>query len=110
MDLLLPILIAATVALLIWGVTRLFTDGTKRERKRLAERLSTEGKADPLENGNRPITRQLEVVGLPPALARQPFIQALNRHLLLAMPGTSLARFLTLAVTAGCAGLFCGYL
>ena len=107
--LLFPILIASSVALLIWGLTRALTDGSKRQRKKLAARLSNEGRVDPIESGTRQITRQLDVVGVPPFLARQPFIQGLNRHLIQAWPGQRLGRFLTLAASAGFCGLFVGY-
>src|SRR4051794_3334916 len=100
----LPIIIALAIGLLIWGLFKILANPEGRERKRLAQRLSNEGKlAAPVGFENKTIVRQVEVVGLPPALARQPFVQKLNRALMQAYPGTTVPKFLAIAV-GGCLG------
>lgn len=100
----LPIIISLAIGLLIWGLFKMLANPEGRERKRLAQRLSNEGKlAAPVGFENKTIVRQVEVVGLPPALARQPFIQKLNRALMQAYPGTTVPKFLSIAA-GGCFG------
>src|SRR4051794_34767601 len=99
-----PIIVALAIGLGIWGLFKLLANPEGRERKKLAQRLSTEGKlAAPVGFETRTVVRQVEVVGLPPALARQPFIQKLNKALLQAYPGTTVPRFLAVAA-GGCFG------
>jgi tight adherence protein B len=108
--LLFPILIAAAVMLLIWSVARLAAGGPERQKRKLAERLSTEGRHDGRpETEVRPITLRLEVVGLPPFLADQPFIQALNRRVVQAFPNTSLQKFLMISLIMGFTGMFTAF-
>jgi tight adherence protein B len=94
---LLPILVAMTVAMFVWGVVGAITGSGRGQRRKLQERLSGEGtRTDPFGTGNggRSILLQLEVTGVPDFLAQRPFIQALNRRLLQAYPDRSLGKFL----------------
>ncbi len=95
---LLPLLVAASIATFVWWIVTVIAGSERGERRKLQERLNVEGRIDASSaSGNRPITLQLEVKGLPPFLAERPFVQALNRRLLQAYPDRSLGRFLTMA-------------
>ena len=96
--LLLPILVAATVAALAWGVVALVTGAGGGQRRNLKKRLSVEGRDEVSAITGRSIVVELKVSGVPPFLARRPFVQALNRRLLQAHPDRSLGRFLLKAV------------
>src|SRR3954467_15862100 len=98
-SLIFPILIALTVGMGCWGLTRVFPDENRGQRKKLAQRLSTEGKVGATMAGpeNRQIVLQLDVAGLPPFLARQPIIQRLHRRLIQAYPRLTVVRFLGIA-------------
>ena len=110
-SLILPILIAATVALATLGLMKLVAAPERKEKRRLAERLSTDRPYDGTvasangmgAAGVKSITFQTEVRGLPPFLAKLSFIQNVNRALIQAWPDRKISNFL--AVAAGC-GLF----
>lgn len=103
--LLLPILIAATVALAVWGLARLVTGAALGEKRKLQQRLSTEGRLDlgSVSAATR-VTLQMGDSGLPPLLGRVRFFQSLNRKLVQAYPEARLTRFLALAVGIGLGG------
>jgi len=104
MELLLPAIIALTVALLIWGVMTVMSDPATREKRRLSQRLSNETRSDPADPVAKSIRRQLDVVGLPSAIALHPLVQALNRRLVQAYPNASIVKFLWIAAGTGIAG------
>jgi tight adherence protein B len=97
---LVPILVAASVATLAWGLVAAIAGNGRGERKRLQERLAGDGRADPYANGasGRPITLQLQVVGVPDFLAERSVIKAVNRRLLQAYPNRTMGQFLVRAV------------
>jgi tight adherence protein B len=95
--LLLPILVAATVATAAWGVVALVTGAGGGQRRKLKKRLSVEGR-DEFTTAARSIVLELKVTGLPPFLARRPFVQRLNRRLLQAYPDRSLGKFLGITI------------
>jgi tight adherence protein B len=95
--LLLPIIVAATVAMLAWGIVALIAGAGGGQRRKLKKRLSVEGRDEFASVTGRPIVVELKVRGLPQFLTRKPFIQALNRRLLQAHPDRSLGRFLAKA-------------
>ena len=113
---LVPILVAASVATLAWGVVAAVTGRGRGERKRLQQRLTGDARADLQGFGagagltrdaavGRPITLQLQVVGVPAFLAKRPLVQALNRRLLQAYPDRTMGQFLArAAVIAAVAG------
>lgn len=97
-DLFLPILVAASVATFAWVGVAAAVGATGGQRRKLQQRLSVE-RSDGLTaaGGGLSITIQLEVTGVPAFLARQPFVQRLNRHLVQAYPDRTLVRFLAKA-------------
>src|SRR5688500_2949241 len=100
-DLLLPILVAASVATFAWVGVAAIAGATGGQRRRLQQRLTVDNRPDgsPAASGALSITIQLEVTGVPAFLARRPFIQRLHRHLLQAYPDRTLVRFLARAAT-----------
>lgn len=98
---LVPILVAAAVATFAWGIVTIAFASGRGDRRKLQERLGGVSRLDSRRTGpggeGRSIILQLEVVGLPPSLARRPFIQALNRRMLQAYPDKTLGKFLTKA-------------
>jgi tight adherence protein B len=96
--LLLPIVVAALVATLAWGVVALVNGAGGGQRRKLKKRLSVEGRDEFAGAAGRSIVVELKVSGLPPFLTRRPFVQALNRRLLQAYPDRSLGKFLAKAV------------
>ena len=101
-----PAIIALFIGAVIWGVMRAMGGSGNREKRKLAERLSNEVKAtQSVSTSTRSIQRRLDVVGLPPSLAAHPMIQALNRRLVQAYPGASMARFLGIVAVGSLLGL-----
>ena len=101
--LLLPILVAATVATLAWGIIAVVSGMQGGDRRKLKKRLTLNGREDS-DNANaggsagqRSILVRLEVRGVPKFLADRAFIQSLNRRLVPAYPDRSLGKFLTRA-------------
>ena len=99
--LLLPILVAATVATFAWGIIAVVAGAQGGQRKKLKKRLTLEGREDGGNPGGsagqRSILVRLEVRGVPKFLADRAFIQSLNRRLVQAYPDRSLGKFLTRA-------------
>src|SRR6185436_5354206 len=87
-----PILIALAVMLGMWGLVSVVTGSGSRERKRLNERLTSEGRQSSSASTQefRAITLKVDVQGLPPFLAEMKFVQSLHRKLILAYPGMTL--------------------
>lgn len=104
MDDFFPILVAAAVALLVWGVTVLVINIVKNERGKLSERLSGTSGTTGASNIAASIVVQSDTEGLSPLLAKSALMRALHRQLIHAYPEASLVRFLGLsagiAVTA----------
>jgi tight adherence protein B len=102
---LLPIFVAATVAMFVWGIASAVAGNGRGQRRKLQERLSGEGtRFDPYgtgPGGRQSILLELEVKGVPDFLAKRPFIQSLNRRLLQAYPDRTLGQFLTRALIIG---------
>lgn len=94
--LILPILIASTVGLTVFGVGRVVAATSGGNRRKIAQRLSTEGRYDPAPAA-RAVKIQLEVSGLPPFMARLQFFQSLHRKLSQTYPNTSVIKFLSVA-------------
>jgi tight adherence protein B len=94
-----PMLIASAVAMLALGVWRVVKAFLDVEKRRLAERLSTDTRFDPATASARAIKIQLEQTELSPLLSRVQFLNTLHRHLEQAFPNTTLVRFLLLSVS-----------
>lgn len=106
-DLLLPILIAAAVALFAFGVVKIIAAAASGERRKLHQRLSTEVRpADIAAAMSKPIMIEVDVQGLPPALARLQSVQSLHRKLMSVAPNTPVTRFAVISTGVGL-GLFC---
>jgi len=100
-QLLFPILIALAAAFAAWGVARVVLDRADGDKRKLAQRLSTEARYDApaLDSTIGSVVREVPVLGVPTWLARQPFIQTLYRHLVQAFPQMTLPRFFALSVS-----------
>jgi tight adherence protein B len=97
-ELLAPILVASAVATFALGVWRVVVTLRDGERRKLAERLSIAARFDAEAASARAIKIQLEQSELPMLLSRLRFLHTLDRHVSQAFPGTSLVRFLLLAL------------
>src|SRR2546428_1643600 len=95
---LVPILIAAAVAMFTLGVARVLRAFLHNEKRKLAERLSTDARIDPEAASARAIKIQLEQSELPPLVSRLHFLTGLHRRVTPAYPQTTLVRFLSLSV------------
>jgi tight adherence protein B len=106
MDSLLPILVAGAVMMLALGVWRMASSLLDGEKRKLAERLSTENRFDPVAASARAIKIQLDSASLPSLLQRSAFFNELNRHIAQTLPGMSLVQFLSISFGLACfAGL-----
>src|SRR4051794_12923205 len=95
--LLLPLLIAATVAMTSIGVWQLASVFLDKERRKLTERLSTDGRFDPIAPSARAIKIQIDSGDIPSLLSRSAFFNELHRNLALPLPGMSLVKFLSIS-------------
>jgi tight adherence protein B len=94
----LMLLIAASVALLVFAASQMFATMMSPERRKLQERLAA---TTPIASTfvQRPITvKAEEVTGVAGALLALPGMQKLNRKLLQAWPERSLPKFLGIAL------------
>ncbi len=92
--LLIPVVVAAAVGLAVWAFVAMTSDPERKEKKRLAERLSAEAKASVTSSMQLSITRQMEATGLPAGLASYRFIQNLHRKVIQANPEAKVQTFL----------------
>src|SRR4051794_22576907 len=94
--LLVPIIVAGTVITFVWGLVSVVNAGQRGDKRKLAERLSGEGRtsesaiAASVSGQGKSIVVELEVKGVPASLAKRPFIQKLNRRVLQAYPERTL--------------------
>lgn len=101
------LLIALTVALLVWGVAQMVAQWMDGDRQRLQQRLSSEWRnvgsgGDVRTLLHRSVRmQQPELRGVPEFMARRPFFQKLNRKLLYAFPEAKLTRFLAFTLCLG---------
>jgi tight adherence protein B len=91
------ILVAVAGSLLIFGIWQIVSAMMDPERKKLQERLSTEGRADLSSLQSRSLMMQTDAKGLSGLLTRWAPMQKLHRRVIQAFPETSLAKFLTIA-------------
>jgi tight adherence protein B len=102
-----PIIVAATVATFVWGLVGVMTSGARGDKRKLHQRLTSSGRGAGPGNAiatgatGKSIVVELEVKGVPAALAKRPLIQKLNRRVVQAYPEKTLGRFLTTAVVYG---------
>lgn len=101
----LPILVAASVMLLVYGGGRMAVSLADAEKRKLKQRLSTEGGSQAMSAVHRSITLQQPTNGLSSSLAQVSFFAKLNRTLEQAYPEMPLSKFVAIAAGAG-AGVF----
>jgi len=97
-SLLIPIIVAAAVALVVWTLIGLTSNPERKEKRKLAERLSTEQKSEATSALQLSITRQMEATGLPMSMASNPFMQKLHRKVIQAWPEGRLQKFLMFVI------------
>ena len=111
MDLLLPILVAAVVALLVFAGVNLAASLLNPERKKLQSRLA----ADPAHQsrfgttGTRAVTHKVEIDAVTATLIRFAPLAALNKRLVQAFPEASLAVFLGISIGGALLGMFVAF-
>ena len=96
-----PILIAACVTLLVWGVTALARDWLHKDQRKLARRLAGTSGSVGASKSSTSVVIQDHPEGLPPFLATNGLIRSLHRHLLHAYPDSSLVKFLCISCGMG---------
>jgi tight adherence protein B len=103
---LLPIVIAATVALFVFGGVSLATHLLDPERKRLQNRLAAESKfGASIDGAKSAVTgKAVEHDAVTALLLHWPLFQSINARLIYASPEASLSRFLLIAAGAGVLG------
>lgn len=100
-DMLLPILVAVSVILLIWGVYQLL-GGFSDEKRRLAQRLTGEGKHEGFDPATFTVVRrQTSIGGVSGAMARLPVFHMLAQRIVQTWPNFSLAKFIFLSLGLG---------
>jgi len=105
--LLIPIMVAAAVALAVWAFIALTSNPERKEKKKLAQRLSVDSKVDSSSSLQRSITLQMEASGLPAGMIGNAFMQNLHRKVIQAYPEGSLQKFL---MYVGGGALVCGFI
>jgi tight adherence protein B len=93
-SLLLPVLVAVTVALLIWGIYQV-VGGMTDERKKIQERLSGEGKAtEGFDPATLTVVRRVQKIGgVSGMLAHLPLLGGIAHKITQVWPKFSLAKF-----------------
>jgi len=93
---LLPILIAAIVVLVVFTIAQLVKAALDPDKRKLKERLSTEGVRSSQSHLPRSITMQTEATGLSGTLSRLGPLKGIYRQILQAWPDLSLVTFLSI--------------
>jgi tight adherence protein B len=109
-QLLFPILVAATVALLVWGVAQVVAAGTSRARRRVAERLGGDGGRNARPGQERSSSSSILIhadqTAFARALTRKGFFQRVQRRLAVVWPSVTVSKFVVISASAGFAGAF----
>lgn len=90
-----PILVAFSVALIVFVTVQLVATLTDREKRKLKQRLSSENRDDLNSGANRSITLQQQNMGVFGGFS---LVQKLGRRLMQAYPDASIDKFLMLMV------------
>ncbi len=104
MTALLPIIIAAAVGLLVWGLIAVVVNPERAQKRHLSKRLSAEGRSGGASALKQHISLTLEDPALPAVLAKMVLVRKLQRHVIQAYPDLALSRFLLFVVGAGTVG------
>jgi tight adherence protein B len=108
-SILLPILVAGTVALLVFGAVSIAMSLLDPERRRLKDRLAADPRSALIAEAQKSVSNIVELDAVTAALVRWPFFAGVNARLIHAYPETKLATFLLIAAGCGVAGLFFGF-
>lgn len=104
MTALLPILIAAAVGLLVWGIISVVANPERAQKRQLNKRLSAEDRSVSTSSLKANISLTLEDPALPAVLAKLTIVRKLQRHVIQAYPELPLSRFMLFVVGAGVVG------
>src|SRR5215216_876498 len=88
------LMIALSVALAVYGATQWVLAFLDSDRQRLAQRLTSDWRADMEALRKRNLTVETDVKGVPLWMARLSFVRKINRKLLSVYPQTTFRRFL----------------
>jgi tight adherence protein B len=98
---LLPIIAAVAVMLLVISAAQAIAGLTDPEKRKLKQRLSSEGRADVASAVQRNIMLQQDAGGVANVLTRWSFFARLNRILVQAYPEMTLSKFVSVAAGIG---------
>jgi tight adherence protein B len=98
---LLPIVAAVAVMLLVFGGMQIVATLTNPDKRKLKQRLSSEGHTVTASLVQRNITLQQEAQGLAGLLTQWSFLDNINRMLIQASPELTLTKFVGIAVSVG---------
>lgn len=88
-----PILVALSAALLVWGIWRLWLDLSGSDRRKIAERLTSD-RNDDVTAGANTVRRSVERGDLTGLFGRWSAMQELHRSLLQSFPDMAFGKFL----------------
>jgi tight adherence protein B len=100
MEQLLVILVAASVGALVWAVLYSVTSSTEGKKRKIHQRLSSEGRSDTGARAVRPLTLSAQAGSLPRLLKKLPLLSLLQRRVSQAFPHLSLGKFFVVAAVA----------
>jgi tight adherence protein B len=103
-SLLVPILVAATVALLAFGGVNVATLLLDPERRKLKNRLVTGETAKDFAGTRKSVSNKVEVDAVTAVLLKWSFFKGVNARLVHGFPDTKLSRFLLVAAALGLIG------
>lgn len=104
-DTILPILVAAVVMLLVWGVGQLLAGLADLRNLKLKQRLAAEQKIDPAEVAQRRVILQENADELSGFLAKWSILARISQTLVYAYPELTLSRFVAIAAGIGSASM-----
>ena len=96
MESIFPFILAAAVAMFVWGICRVLFGGSD-QRKRVSQRLSDDGKNFTSVGEHRSILIQTEQTALAKALAQKSYFQKVQQQLVVAWPSMTLSKFVIIA-------------
>src|SRR5947209_2505300 len=94
-----PILLAAAVGAIVWAVVSAMSNGDSR--KRVAQRLSSDGKNYRAPGQSQSIVLEAEMSALSKALSRKSFFQKIQKQLNIIAPKAKLSVFVLIAASIG---------
>src|SRR5437868_5331758 len=105
-SLIVPVLSAASVALLVWFISGVTSSLLYARKRRLQERLATDVREDAVAAAARSaIAAQSELTGISARMVKYPLFAGLNRRVIQAFPNVTVAQFVLFAALFGVVGL-----